>query len=295
MRLAGFLLLCLGSICTVPIARAVDWAPITEAELSLKQPKIDPNADAEALFWDAWVEDKSQGSMLQNVRTHYVRVKVFTERGVESQSTIDLTGISGTDSTLRIHDLRGRTIKPDGSIRELEKAAIFEREVAKVGGVKVRTRSFSMPNVEPGDIIEYQWREFTDNAVTSYDRLYFQRDIPTWRVTYHVKPHPRFAEIGYTMRSQSFNVETTGFQKEPQDFWAVTVLNSPAFVEEAYMPPDDEVRSWVLLFYSRDNKLDVEKFWKEFGKGVHKEFSQLAKADGDVKKKAAGADRRRRE
>ncbi len=274
-------------IISAPTARAVDWAPITEEELNAKQPKLDPDSDAEAIFWDVWISDQSQGDMIQNVRTHYVRVKIFTERGVESQSTVDLTGVTGTSNTVRIHDLRGRTIKPDGSIRELEKAAIFERDVAKAGGVKVRTRSFSMPNVEPGDIIEYQWREFTDNTISWNSRLYFQRDVPTWRVSYHVRAHPRASEVGLTMRSQSFNVETSGFQREPQEYWGITVNDSPAFVEENYMPPEDEVRSWVLLFYSRDNKADPEKFWNEFGKDIHKEFSQLTKAGGDVKKKAA--------
>ena len=288
MRLAGVVSLSLALIFCAPSAHAVDWAPITEQELTLKAPKLDPDADAEAIFWDVWIEDKSQGDMLQNIRTHYVRVKVFTERGVESQSTVDLTGVTGTSSNMRLHDLRGRTVKPDGTIHELERADVFERTVAKAGGVKVRTRSFSMPNVEAGDIGEYQWREFYDNSFTSHDRLYFQRDVPTWRVTYHVKPHPYASQAGLVMQSQSFNVEHSGFQQEPRDYWGITVHDSPAFVEEAYMPPEDEVRSWVLLFYAKQSKdLDSESFWKEHGKALHKEFSGLTKANGDVKKKAA--------
>ena len=286
MRPTGILSVFAILLCSTHPAQAVDWAPITEEELSLSQPKIDPDADAEAIFWDVWIADQSQGDMLQNVRTHYVRVKIFTERGVESQSTIDLTGATGTPLTVRVHDLQGRTIKPNGAIHELEKAAIFERTVAKAGGVKVRTRSFSMPNVEAGDIIEYQWREFYDNNFTSHDRLYFQRDVPTWRVTYHIRPHPLAAEVGLTMRSQSFNVEHSGFKKGVQDYWDVSVTNSPAFKDEPYMPPEDEVRSWVLMFYAKDNKLDAERFWTEHGKNIHKEFSALTKPDGAVKKKA---------
>jgi hypothetical protein len=287
MRPVGILAASAILLYFAPAVRAVDWAPITEEELNVKKPKIDVDADAEAIFWDAWIADQSQGEMLQNVRTHYVRVKIFTDRGVESQSTVDITGVTGLSAALRIQDLRGRTIKPDGTIVELEKAAIFDRTVTRAGGVKFKTRSFSMPNVEVGDIIEYQWREFYDNSVTSYDRLYFQRDIPTWRVTYHIRPHPYASQAGLTMRSQSFNVEHSGFQKEAQDYWGVTVLNSPAFQEEPYMPPEDEVRSWVLMFYSRDNKLDAERFWDDYGKSVYKEFSQLTKPDGAVKKKAA--------
>ncbi|MEZ5393934.1 MAG: DUF3857 domain-containing protein [Bryobacterales bacterium] len=287
MRFARILPALAAVLALTPVARAVDWAPITPEELALQKPKIDPNADAEALFWEVWISDQSQGDMIQNVKTHYVRVKIFTERGVESQSTVDLTGIRGLSAAVRIHDLRARTIKPDGAIVDLEKDAVFERDVAKAGGVKVLTRSFSMPNVEPGDIIEYQWREFTDNTISWNERLYFQRDIPAWRVTYHVRPHPRAGQVGLMMRSQAFNVETSGFKQEPQDFWGVSALDMPAFVEESYMPPEDEVRSWMLIFYTRENKADVEKFWNQFGKDVHKEFEQYTKADGGVKKKAA--------
>ncbi len=288
MRRAGIVFLFLVLICAQPAAHAVDWAPITEQDLSLSAPKLDPDADAEALFWDVWVEDKSQGSMLQNVRTHYVRVKVFTERGVEPQSTVDLTGITGISTRMRVSDLKGRTIKPDGTILELEKADVFDRIVAKAGGVKVKTRSFSMPNVEAGDIVEYQYREIYDNSFTSYDRLYFQREIPVWRVTYHIKPHPYASQAGLTMQSQSFNVEHSGFQREPSGFWSLVVENSPAFEEESYMPPEDEVRSWVLLFYAKQHRdLNAEKFWKDYGQSLHKEFSQLTKPNGLVKSKAA--------
>src|SRR5215218_1398866 len=68
-------------------ARAGDWKPVDPAELTMKEPVVEKDADAEALFWEVRVDDNPEGDLIFN---HYVRVKVFTDRGRESQSKIDL-------------------------------------------------------------------------------------------------------------------------------------------------------------------------------------------------------------
>ncbi len=78
-------------LLAIPGIFAADWKSIDAAELSLKTPKIDPHADAEAIFWEVQVTDRLQGDMPQTVFSHYLRVKIFTARGAETQSTIDLT------------------------------------------------------------------------------------------------------------------------------------------------------------------------------------------------------------
>jgi hypothetical protein len=119
-----------------------------------------------------------------------------------------------------------------------------------------------------------------------YLRLYFQRDIPSWRVTYHVKPLD-VTHLGYYMQSQAFNFEYTGWQPEPQGFFFTSVDNVPAFREEPYMPPEDQVRSWLLLFYARKSELDKEKFWREHGKDLYNEHKRELKIDGKIKQAAA--------
>ncbi|MBI1353232.1 MAG: DUF3857 domain-containing protein [Acidobacteria bacterium] len=265
------------------LASAVDWEPIDPALLSLQKPKIDPDADAEAVFWKVWLADKMQGDMPQTFEQHYVRLKIFTDRGVENHTTVDLASVRKT----RIDTVRGRTIKPDGRIVELEKATVFERDVVKAGDVRVRMRSFSMPNVEVGDVIEYQWREVRDNSFANYKRLYFQRDIPSWLITYYVMPSQFAIQWGYTMRSQSFNCEHSGFNREPNGYFETHVENVPAFREEPYMPPEDQVRSWLLLYYAERGDEKPEKFWNSHGKELYSQYQKDMKPDGAVKKAAA--------
>ncbi len=282
MRISPFLTLFLGVFVAIPAA-AVDWRPVDPAELALKSPRVDPDADAEAISWDIWITDKTIGRTRETVRTHYLRVKIFTERGAANQSVIDLASV---DSKFHIHSLRGRTLKADGTIVPLKKANIFQRTLVKAAGVRARKRSFSMPNVQIGDVIEYQWKE-TYSSVANNLRLYLQRDIPTWKVTYHVKPSQLVADNGYTMSSQAFNIDFKGFEEDPQGYWTTTMENMPAFKDEPYMPPDDQVQSWVLLFYTRDRSGEPDKYWKGVGERFKDAYALLTKADGAVKREAA--------
>src|SRR5688572_30330328 len=92
-----------------------DWKPVNPAEMALKQPVVDKDADAEALFWEVRVQDELASGYGQAVREHYVRIKVFTERGKASQGNVEI--VFGPDVT--VTDVGGRTIKPDGTILTL--------------------------------------------------------------------------------------------------------------------------------------------------------------------------------
>jgi len=42
--------------------------------------------------------------------------------------------------------------------------------------------------------------------------------------------------------------------------------NVPSFHEEPRMPPEDQLRPWLLVYYSEDKKLQAAQYWKEKGK-----------------------------
>src|SRR4051794_8241832 len=88
-----------------------DWKPIDPAELTLKTPVVEKEADAEGLFWEVRIDDSPDGDL---IFTHYLRVKVFTERGRESQSKIDLPFGNLYGGEIKIKDIAARTVKADG-------------------------------------------------------------------------------------------------------------------------------------------------------------------------------------
>src|SRR5688500_20151495 len=117
------LALVFGSISTTWTNAAVageDWRPLDASDLALKAALVESSADAEALFWDIRIDDGGQNDL---VLSHYVRIKIFTERGRENHSKIDIPYISG----VKIKDVAARTIKPDGTIVELAKEDIIEK------------------------------------------------------------------------------------------------------------------------------------------------------------------------
>jgi hypothetical protein len=257
------------------------WRPIDPSEIAQKTPRVDRTADAEAIFWDVRIEDNATGGDLVLTLNHYIRIKIFTDRGKEEYSTVEIPRYGRRN----ISDIAGRTIKPDGAIVDMKKDAIFDRELVKTKGAKLRGKTFALPNVEVGDIIEYQYKETRNNEIASYMRLYFQREIPTWNVSYHLKPL-QLAYLPYAMRSMAFQCQPT-FQKE-QNGWYVTSLASiPAFKSEPYMPPEDQLRSWLLIYYEEDKKIDADKFWKDLGKQDFARFKSLINPNGDIKKLAA--------
>jgi hypothetical protein len=91
-----------------------DWRPISSEELSAKTAVVEPNADAEAMFWEVRIDDSSEEGI---TLSHYVRVKVFTERGREKYSKFDIPFIKG----MKIRDLAARVTRADGSATEIKK------------------------------------------------------------------------------------------------------------------------------------------------------------------------------
>ena len=268
-------LLCAGSIPQYAIT--ADWKPVDPSLLSQTSPSVEKDADVEGIFWEVWVEDS--GNDYESKAEHYVRLKVYNERGKDYAKQVD---ISYPDS-VRVKDIEARTIKADGSITELAKDSVFERTLASVRGHKIKSKSFALPAVEPGVIVEYRWKEI--RRVSSYTRYPLQRDIPIQTVTYHIKPLS--TSEGYGMYTLAFNTPQMRSQKDSGGFYGLTLNNVPAFKEEPQMPPEDSVRAFVLVFYRDEMQVAPDKYWNELGKRRYEEAKQLIKPNEEIRKKTA--------
>lgn len=243
MVLAAIVLLSVGGFS---FAQDKDWRPVTPAELAMKSPTVDPDADAEAIFWDVRIDDS--GDDLS--RKYYIRVKIFTERGREKYSKFDIPFTKGT----KIKDLTARVTRPDGSVVEIGKNDIFEREIIKADMVKIKAKSFAIPNIEPGVIVEYKYKEVNENSGAVGMRLQFQRDIPAQNISYYYKPYrgePRY---------QSYNFNDVKFLKDRDGYYLAQRSNVPALKEEPHMPPEDNIRAWMLLTGTRIAYTDASLF-----------------------------------
>jgi len=152
--------------------------------------------------------------------------------------------------------------------------------VVKANGLKLRTKTFAFPGIEPGAIVEYKWKEVRSNASANNLRLQFQRDIPVQSVTYHLKP------ARYTMVDvRPFNMERPKFEKEKNGFEVTTVTNMPAFREEPMMPPEDSVRSWATVRYL--SFFSMLLGYNMLAAQVYIGFKPYLKVDKEIKQKVA--------
>lgn len=251
-------------------AQQIQWRRVSQEELDMKAPKVEADADAEAIFWEVRLDNEKRKKMFYS---HYVRVKVFTERGREKFSKFDIPFTKGRT----IEDVAARVIKPNSEIVELAPGDIFEREILKAGKFYVRAKSFAVPGIEPGAIVEYQYKEVIKNDSAENERLYFQREIPMQRVTYYVRPYKNS-----TLNFSFQNMPQVQFVPDSENFYVGTRENVPAFKEEPQMPPDDEVRQFVLLSY--DSRYGFG--WGAFGRYLSQIFDEVIEPSKEIQQKA---------
>jgi len=270
----AIVLLCL-LLCSFVSAHAAgddkNWKPVDPSDLALKTPKVEKDADAEAIFWEVKVDDSKSDELGLK---HYIRVKVFTERGREKYSKVEIPFLKGT----KIKDVAARVIKPDGTIVEINKSDIFENTIANASGFKVKQVSFAVPGLEPGVIFEYRYKAVIDDAGASGMQLIFQRDIPVQNITYYVKP---FEGSFSTMRHKEYNFTDLSFEKDKDGYFRATKLNVPSYKEEPNMPPEDMVRYWTLLTYS---SLFSGDLWSRLNYGLYEAYKDRMKPNDEIKK-----------
>ncbi len=251
------------------------WRPVSPQEMQSKTSVVEPNADAEAIFWEVRVDDSDASALALK---HYVRVKIFTEKGRDEFSKKDIVFLKGT----KVKDVEARVTKPDGSATFLKKEDVFEREIAKANGIKVKAKSFALPSLEIGSIVEYRYKEVIDNGAANM-RLVFQREFPIQTISYYVKPFA--GDRG--MFWQGFNVGDMKFEKDKNGFQRATMNNVPAFREEPSMFPEDEVRSWIYIYYSNAAVTKPAEYWKNVSKNAYDISKSSFKPNDEVKKVTA--------
>ena len=259
------------------VAQDKDWRPVSPEDLTSKTPVVEPSADAEAIFWEVRVDDSSSDGLILR---HYVRVKIYTDKGREDFSKRDIPFLKGS----RIKDVEARVIKPDGTVVYLNKEDVLEREIVKANGFKIKAKTFALPGLEVGSVIEYRYREVIDDAEANM-RLVFQHDLPVRTISYFVKPFSGSRSMYY----QKFNVGDTKFEKDSSGFYRATMNNVPAFHEEPNMLPEDEVKAWIYIYYTANAPKTADEYWRNLSRGFYEVSKGSFKVNDDVRQAAEQA------
>ena len=259
-------------------AGANSWYPIKREDLALKEGRVEADADAEAIEWEIIVSDEWSGPTIRSSVSQHYSVKIFNARGREAYSRVDIPYERGTD----VIDIAARTIKPDGSVIQIKKDAILERTVSKGAGTRKYVKSFAMPGVEPGCIVEYQWTAVRYDQLTHNLRVDLQLDIPVELLRFSIHPLP-VEGSRLQMRIRAFNFALPTFADEPSGFHSMTLPSIHGLKKEPHMAPSLSLRPWIAIYYQAESEFPVTDFWKRFGKGVYEGTRPFYRASDDVK------------
>lgn len=105
-----------------------------------------PGASAVILDWVQWRDD------VDSRDTEYVRIKILSEEGKKYGDV----SIPYFPLIANLDKLEARTTKPDGTVVPFT-GKTFEKLIVKTGGVRLISKTFSLPDVRPGCIIEYRY------------------------------------------------------------------------------------------------------------------------------------------
>jgi len=252
--------LIVGSILTLSTASwAVGFQPVSEEELKMTSEPKAPGAPAIILFRQVDRDDNAYTGH-EDV---YLRIKILTEEGRKyADVEIPFWKVDG-----EVVNLHARSIKPDGTIVNFDGKA-YDKSIVKARGVKYMAKTFTLPDVQVGGIIEYyytidlaEYSLFNSNWILN-DELF------TKNARFSLKPYD--GDLGrFNMRWTWHNLPPGTAQptQAPNRVINLVVSDVPAFHTEDYMPPENELKSRVDFIYSEDAfEKDPDVFWKKIAK-----------------------------
>ncbi len=287
---------------------AADWPPISPKELSMTSVPEVPGAPAVILYREQTDDDINHHHHI------YVRMKILREGDAEL-AEVQVPFNSGF---YHIGDINGRTVHPDGSITPFAVTS-SEKLVSRGQGVFLRTTGFTLPDMQVGSIIDYQYDvRYVDYVVKHNmlsDRTYFFSP-PEWIVQdklfqkkavfkfypmrtntyegYFVKdkqlrgaawssylPSNQPQPQAHQILSHATSMEIETDLKRPSEYIDLQLTNIPPVSNEPYMPPANLLRWRVTFYYVTEDK--KEDFWKSQERSWNNRTNDFVGSDHGVR------------
>ncbi|HEY6765338.1 MAG TPA: DUF3857 domain-containing protein [Candidatus Sulfotelmatobacter sp.] len=219
-----------------------------------------PGAPAIILYRQVDRDDNSHTSHEDN----YYRIKILTDEG-RKNADIEIPFMKGSGNVVGIH---ARTIRPDGSIHNFD-GQVFEKTIVKSKGARFLAKTFTFPDVQAGSILEYYFT-YDLKEYSLFDSHWILTDnLFTKTARFSLKPYASTFENPFNLRWSWHELPAGAEQPKqgPDHIVRMEAHNIPAFQNEDFMPPENEVKSRVDFIYSLDPpERDLSKFWQQVGK-----------------------------
>ena len=256
-------------------ARAGDnWSVIPPQELALKDDPISPGAHAVILYRETKADHDFHHEW------NYYRIKILTEEG---RKYADIEILFDKDIS-RIEDIKARTVSPDGTVVRF-RGKVFEKPVVKSRWLKYLAKTFTLPNVEVGSIIEYQYKLRWPDGIVLFPPWIVQTELSLLRGRFSVWPYSGGPQCRATRMPcfppsrrlvwSSFLPPGKDLRREERGPYSLELKNVPPLEEEEFIPPKDELTMQVRFFYLEHGIESPEDFWQREGKERNKRIERF--------------------
>jgi hypothetical protein len=244
----------------VPAWAKDEWTAPTPQELSMTSVAQVPGAPAIYLDYEQ-TNDEDKHEVI-----YYVRIKVLTPAGVK-YGNVELPYDKGDRYSIK--EIEARTIHSDGVVIPFT-GKPYDKQVIKSHSIRYNVKSFTMPDVQVGSILEYRYvLTYNPNSYIA-PRWYAQRDLFALRehFVFHPDGQPTLLMGGANTRSFEYTSllpKGVGLQKTKHT-WELTMENVPPIENETWMPPRHNVEYKVLFYYINPAlENSVDEYWKRQG------------------------------
>ena len=168
--------------------------------------------------------------------------------------------------------IRARTIRPDGSVVNFD-GKIYEKSLVRNRSIKFLAKTFTLPEVQPGSIIEYFYSYDFEERLIFNSHWVVSQELFTRKAKFSLRP---YRPMSVRWVSLSLPSGTAPATQGHDGVIRLEAANIPAFQTEAYMPPEDELKSRVDFVYSyAPSEKDMDKFWREVGKELNHQLEDF--------------------
>ena len=287
-RLAAGLALALAANFGLPSAGAQmpqAWPPVPPEELALKDNAFDPGSPAMILEYA--VESDNNKS----TETIYKRIKIFSKEGKKFADV----EIRYLEKLTKVEDIRARVTSPAGKSEDFE-GTIYDKEVVKTKKFRYYAKTFAIPNVEVGSVIEYgyrlhwhsdipdvfknPWRYRITEAFTYPAADWeIQQELPVrhGRFLLHPIKGARVATFSHDLPKDALRTTL------PDGTMDLEVNYIPAFQKEEYSPPEENTKIRADLYYTLGMS-DTKSFWLSLAQREAEYYDHFIGKPKDVRK-----------
>lgn len=260
-----------------PAAQELPNLPaLTPAELQMSDNVKQPGALAMILCFAVETDNT------KSTETRSMRIKIFKDEG-KKYANVEIPYV---EKLSEVQGIEARTITPDGKVTPFTDQ-IFDREIVKAKKFRYHAKVLVLPNVHAGSLIEYTYKlHYKDKIPDGYqhpEHYIFERGYTYPAAEWDIQ-HSLYLKHGHFVLVPVKGARVVDFKRALHTDREVQRLSDgrlqfdiddvPAFEEEDYAYPEENLKGTVNLYYAV-GFFSPQSYWRGVAISLGKEYDSF--------------------